>query len=38
VAFFAHIGGFAFGVLVAFLLSRTGVIDANGGASEARLG
>jgi len=38
VAFFAHIGGFAFGVIVAFLLGRTGLIDANGGASEARLG
>jgi membrane associated rhomboid family serine protease len=38
VAFFAHIGGFVFGVLMAFLLSRTGLIDANGGASEARLG
>jgi membrane associated rhomboid family serine protease len=38
VAFFAHIGGFVFGVLVAFVLSRTGIIDANRGTSEARLG
>src|SRR5438270_569451 len=29
VAFFAHIGGFVFGLLVAFALSRTGRIDAD---------
>ena len=29
VAFFAHIGGFVFGLLIAFALSRTGRVDAN---------
>jgi len=29
VAFFAHIGGFVFGLLIAFALSRTGRIDAS---------
>ena len=35
VAFFAHIGGFVFGLLVAFALSRTGRIDADPGAARS---
>jgi membrane associated rhomboid family serine protease len=34
VAFFAHVGGFAFGVLVAWLLARSGRVAANQGAPE----
>jgi membrane associated rhomboid family serine protease len=33
VAFFAHVGGFIFGVIVTLLLARAGQVSAGGGAA-----